>query len=304
MNLLQIEIQTLESSIRAISGNFSNQEKELARQMEIQYDIVSQSLKLESRVAKMQNQSKDLDPELIERHEIRQQLCLDTRTKRDKVKKELSSAEQTERHLKPLLFGNHSDHMELMNKLVGRKSDCEAGVRLIATSREKLHERLVEHSLLKMRVHQMAEMYNKQIEKFYNLEQHKLQLQLAVDERLLDLKCQVDLLNTKRKHLRAERDQLKADINERKLKIDALKARFELINELLGRNEDGTAVSAIQLKMETVQEKAILLDQGSKLNEKVLNAEADIKALENTLILLNFSNDKYKRKMGHVQDNG
>ncbi|XP_031638654.1 coiled-coil domain-containing protein 39 [Contarinia nasturtii] len=301
--LIETEIHTLESSIKAISGNFLNQEKELARQMEMQYDIHFKTLKMECRVAKMQGQLKELDPELIERSETLQLLCAHTQKKRDKVKRELCSAEETERRLRSLLFENQSNHVELMNKLRNRQSECEASQRSIATNRDILHERLVEHSLIKMRVHQMAEMYNKQMEKFYDLEQHKLQLQLAVDERLVDLRCQMDLLATKRKHLRGERDQLRADINERRLKIDALKARFELTNELLGKNEDGTVVSAIQLKMETAQEKALLLEQGSKLNEKVLNAEADIKALENTLILLNFSNDKYKRKMGQVQDN-
>lgn len=247
---------------------------------------------------------KVLDPELIEKCEQLQQKHAATREKHDKIKKELTVAEDTERRLRPMLVVNQAEHTELMNKLQNCQSDCEAGLRSIACNREKLHERLVEHSLLKMRVHQMAELFNKQMEKFYDLEQHKLHLQLAIDERLVDLSCQMELLSTKRKHLRLERDQLKADLNERRMKIGALKARFELTNELLGKNEDGTAVSAIQLKMETAQEKALLLDQGSKLNEKVLNAEADIKALENTLILLNFSNDKYKRKMGQVQDNG
>lgn len=262
------------------------------------------TLKMECRIAKMQGKIKEVDPELLQKSEQLQHLQTVTHEKREKIKKELSSAETMERRLKPMLADNQTEHTELMNKLRNCQAECEAGIRSIATNREKLHERLVEHSLLKMRVHQMADMYNKQMEKFYDLEQHKYQLQLAVDERLIDLNCQINLLTTKRKHLRDERDQLKVDINERRQKIEALKARFELTNELLGKNDDGTAVSAIQLKMETAQEKAILLERGSKLNEQVLHAEADIKALENTLILLNFSNDKYKRKMGQVTDNG
>lgn len=252
----------------------------------------------------MQGQVKELDPELVEKSEYLHGMCAKTRVKREKIRKELSSAEETERRLRPMLVENQTEHEELTNKLRIRQSECEAGQHAIILNREKLHERLVAHSLLKMRVHQMSEMYNKQMDKFYDLEQHKFHLQLAIDERRIDLNCQKDLLNTKRKHIIAERDQLKADINERRVKIEALKTRFELTNELLGKNEDGTAVSAIQLKMETAQEKAALLECGSKLNEEVLKAEADIKALENTLILLNFSNDKYKRKMGQVQDNG
>lgn len=259
---------------------------------------------MECRIAKMEGQVKELDPELVEKSKRLQELCASTREKHDKMKKELSTAEESERRLKPMLANNRIEHVELMDKLRIRQSECEAGQRLIAANQEKLHERLVEHSLLKMRVHQMTEMYNKQMENFYDLEEHKFQLQLAIDERLAELRCQLELLATKRKQLRAERDLLKADINERRQKIEALKARFELTNELLGKNEDGTAISAIQLKMETAQEKATLLERGSDLNEKVLNAEADIKALENTLFVLNFSNDKYKRKMGQTQDNG
>lgn len=259
---------------------------------------------MECRIAKMQGQIKELDPKLIEKSEHIQQLYVYTRDKRETVRRELSAAEETERRLTKMLSENQAEHNELMNKLRIRQSEYEAGHSTSLAIREKLHERLVEHSLLKMRVHQIAEMCNKQTETFCSLEEQKLQLQKAVDERLLDLRCQMDLLSTKRKHLRAEKNQLNADINERRIKIDALKARFDLTNELLGKNDDGTAVSAIQLKMEAAQEKAALLEQGSELNEKVLTAEADIKALENTLILLNFSNDKYKRKMGTVQDNG
>lgn len=252
----------------------------------------------------MQGQVKSLDPELIEKSEQLQQICSTTREKREKIKNEFSTAEETERRLRPMLVENQLEHDEVTNKLRIRQSECEAGKNAIVLNREKLHERLVAHSLLKMQVHQMAEMYNKQIEKFYDLEQHKFQLQLVIDERRTDLHCQQNLLLTKQKHLIAERDQLKADINERHAKIEALKTRFELTNELLGKNDDGTAISAIQLKMETAQEKALLLETGSQLNEQVLKAEEDIKALENTLILLNFSNDKYKRKMGQIQDNG
>lgn len=262
------------------------------------------TLKMECRIAKMQGKVKELDPKLVEKNENLQKLHAVTHEQREKIKNELSSAVDMERRLKPMLADNQTEHTELMNKLRNCESECAAGMRSIATNRERLHGRLVEHSLLKMRAHQMADLYNKQMEKFYDLEQHKFQLQLAVDERLIDLNCQINLLTTKRKHLRDERDQLKVDINERRHKIEALKARFELTNELLGKNDDGTAVSAIQLKMETAQEKAILLECGSKLNEQVLHAEADIKALENTLVLLNFSNDKYKRKMGQATDNG
>lgn len=252
----------------------------------------------------MQGKVEEIDPALVEKRDCLQQILMATQIKRDHSKMQLNDAEKIERRLQPIVAKNTIEYAELMEKLRTSQLNCENGSKSINTNRENLHERLVEHSLLQMRVHQASELIDKQMMTFYDMEKHKLHLQLAIDERTIDLKCQTNILTLKRKHLLAERDLLKADINDRNGKISALRARFELTRELLGKNDDGTIISAIQLKMETAQEKAILLDQGTKLNEKVLNAEKDIKALENTLILLNFSNDKYKRKVGQQQDNG
>lgn len=252
----------------------------------------------------MQGEVDEVDPSIIEKRDCLQFISSATRNKRDHVKKQLGSAEKFERRLQKLLIKNKSEHTELIEKLKNSQLYCENGSKSIALDREKLHECLVEHSLLNMRVHQMADMVDRQLAKFYDLEKHKFQMQMAIDERMLDLKSQIEIFTLKRKHLWSERDLLKSDVNERNGKILALRARFELTEELLGRNKDGSIISAIQLKMETAQEKVLLLDQGSKLNERVLKAEKDIKALENTLILLNYSNDKYKRKMGQIQDNG
>lgn len=259
---------------------------------------------MEYRIAKMKGVVDEVDPLLIEKRNCFENICAATRKKYEHIKQQMAVASETERRLQPLFAKTQLEHSELLAKLQNRQTDCENGLRTIASKRDNLHERLVEHSLLQMRVHQMTKMLNKQMEQFYDFEEHKHQLQMAIDERLVDLRCQNEILMMKRKHMRGERDQLRADINERKIKIETIKVRFELTNELLGKNQDGTIVSAIQLKMEIAQEKSLLLDQGSQLNEKVLKAEADIKALENTLILLNYSNDKYKRKMGQAQHNG
>lgn len=252
----------------------------------------------------MQGKVDEVDPALIEKRDCLRLISAATCNKREHVKKQLACAENMERRLQPLLLKSNSEQKELMEKLQNGQLYCENGSKTISINRESLHEHLVEHSLLKMRVHQMAGMVDKQMMKFYDLEKHKYQLQMAIDERMVDLKYQKDILTMKQKHLCVERDLLKSDINERSGKIISLKVRFELSKELLGKNEDGSIISAIQLKMETAQEKALLLDQGTALNEKVLQAETDIKVLENTLILLNYSNDKYKMKMGRVQNSG
>lgn len=252
----------------------------------------------------MQGAIDEVDPKLLEKCACLEQICEATREKSDHVKKQLAISRETERRLQNALMKSQGEHETLIEKVQNNGADCDNGARTITKNRDTLHEHLVERSLLEMRIDQMTKMFNKQVGKFFDLGQQKIQLQAAIDERLLELKYQHDILTLRRKHMQSERDVLRADINERNIKIEALKVRFEMCHQLLGKNEDGSMVSVIQLRMETMQEKALLLDRGSQLNEQVLKAEGDIKALENTLMLLNYSNDKYKQKVKNHQDNG
>lgn len=156
-------------------------------------------------------------------------------------------------------------------------------------------EKLVEQNLLKIRIAQMEKQIAKQTDKAYSLERHKMELEAAMTDRLIDVKSQVNMLTMKRKCLVEERAQMKVDINDRLLKIEQLKKRYELSMDLLGRNDDGSAVTAVQIKIEMAQEKYLLLNEGNVLNVKVVKAESEIKCMENTLKLMNFSNEEYRK---------
>lgn len=141
----------------------------------------------------------------------------------------------------------------------------------------------------------MEKQIAKQTDKSYSLERHKMELEAAMTDRLIDIKSQVNLLTMKRKCLLEQKAQMKADINDRSQKIEQLKVRYALSMDLLGRNDDGSTVTAVQIKIEMAQEKYLLLNQGNALNAKIVTAENELKCLENTLKLMNFSNDEYRK---------
>lgn len=203
-----------------------------------------------------------------------------------------------------VVYGDALNELQkLDDRIQAKQMECEGGEKALKTLTLNHHERLVEHSVIKMRVRQMEGMVQKQMDKVCGLAKHKAELDKAMSERICDLQMQKDLLLTKRKQLLGHLSQLKADVSERKLKIDAIIARYEHSVELLGRNEDGTLVSAVQVKVKNAQEKQILMEEGNVLNEKVVRAERDIKMIENTLILVNHSNEKYKRLVDNVTEN-
>lgn len=247
------------------------------------------------RIVNLSGQSREIDPDVMKKLECLERIFGIVSEKRECVRKQLAFTESAERKLTNKLAESTADLQDFSNVLKESQMKCECDASCLMQRRNELRERLVEHSLLKMRLHQMQSMFEMQLGKFYDLAVHKSQLQLAIDERMVDLRSQINILTLKRKHLSDERSLLVADISERRTKIDALRARFELTNEVLGRNEDGTIISVVQLKIETAQKKECLMQRGSELNEMVIAAENDIKALENTLILVNYSNDQWRR---------
>lgn len=180
-------------------------------------------------------------------------------------------------------------------RLKERKISVDGGAKQQKIIHQQNQEKLVEQNLLKIRIAQMEKQIAKQTDKAYSLERHKMELEAAMTDRLIDVKSQINLLNMKRKCLIEERAQMKVDIGDRLLKIDQLKKRYELSMDLLGKNDDGTTVTAVQIKIEMAQEKYLLLNEGNELNEKILKAEKEQQLLQNTLQLMNFSNDEYRK---------
>ena len=202
-------------------------------------------------------------------------------------------------------YNNDMKELELISfKIKEAQAYCEGGIKRVKDETRRNQELIVELSILKMKTNEFENEINQCDEGTYNLAKHRMHLNRTIKDRMIEIKSQMDLLNLKRKHSTEELSTLRADIGERKKHIEAVKSRFELTSKLLGVNEDGTLITATQLRVETAQEKQMLLDEGNELNERVLKAEKEIEALQNTLALLNNCNDAYRKQMQRQQEGG
>lgn len=180
-------------------------------------------------------------------------------------------------------------------RLKERKITVEGGEKQQKGLHQQNQEKLVEQNLLKIKISQMEKQIARQTDKAYSLEKHKIELEMAMTDRLIDIKSQISLLTMKKKCLQEERSQMKADIGDRLLRTEQLRIRYALSMDLLGKNEDGTTTTAVQIKIQMAQEKYLLLNQGDALNKQIVKAENEAKCMQNMLELMTFSNDQYRR---------
>lgn len=256
----------------------------------------------ETRLAKMLGGEATADKETLVALQALEKSYEEKKIKRETVRKEVLKIEDDMRQLTNTIGATTVELENLQSRLQDNKLEYEGGVKELATTTLHNQEKLVDLSVLKMRVYQMDTLLNKQKDKVFNLQRHQVNLELAMGERMVEIKSRKELLWQKRKHLEDELAQLRADIGERAQKIHAIQARYENAIAILGRNEDGSFVTATQIKIESAQEKQILLRKGNDLNERVIKAEKDIEAIENTLVLLNYSNNTYRQSLEPVKE--
>ncbi|XP_053670503.1 coiled-coil domain-containing protein 39 [Anopheles nili] len=302
--LLKIEVHSTEAGIGKIRAALKNSEKEIVRQIEISYNVDYSMEKVQARIANMKGAgNKQEGANLAHAKLVHAQDILEARTENLTVLLGQIVKIQQDFRQSSLTFQQDAAEIERMTgKWKEKTLIVEGGEKKVRQCTADNQERLVEKSLLKMRIKQMERLLESQNDKMYTLERHRMELEAAINKRMVDISAQKDMLVLKRKYLAEERAQLKGDITERSLKIEQLKNRYELSLDLLGKNEDGSIVTATQIKIQTAQEKYMLLREGSELNVKILKAEEDLKALENTLKVMNYANEKYKRGFQKVED--
>ncbi|XP_013116307.2 coiled-coil domain-containing protein 39 [Stomoxys calcitrans] len=301
---LTVDNRGIIATTSAIEKNMELTEKELRKQTECSYELSFKILQVERRILHLQGSC--IDPEVEQRNQF---YVTELEERLSKLQKVAHTMQQQNKKLEDdmrkltITYNNDMDQLEAVNfKIKEAQVYCEGGVKRVKEETKRNQELIVELSILKMRANEFEEEITRCEDSAYNLAKHRMHLNRTIKDRMVEIRSQMEILNLKRKHQMEELSTLRADIGERKKHIEAVKARFELTSKLLGVNDDGTMVTATQLKVETAQEKQMLLDEGNELNEAVLNAEREIEALQNTLALLNNSNDAFRKQIQKVQD--
>ncbi|KAH8359089.1 hypothetical protein KR093_004243, partial [Drosophila rubida] len=302
---LLVQNSALMATLNAVSRNHRQLGNELKRQTEIHYDMSFKYLQCERRLADLKG--KCSDPEMEERN---QAILTQLEQYYAKLQRRLNSTEMQNKKLNysmnalVIVYNNDGKELELFKfKIKEAQVYCEGTIKRLRMNRYENSEFIVELSLLKMRCSDLQNVIDSCVKGTYNLNQHRLAFQRIIKDRFVELRSQQDILQLKRKHLNDELSTLRADLGERKKHIAAMKSRFELTSALLGVNEDGTMITATQLKVENAQERQLLADEGDALNKKVLKAEKEVVALENTLRQFDKSNNNYRKNLKTFENN-
>jgi UDP-glucose:O-linked fucose beta-1,3-glucosyltransferase len=128
------------------------------------------------------------------------------------------------------------------------------------------------------------------------LETRRLQLSLALEERNNEIAIHKDMLKIHIKNAEEERHSANAELRDRVGKIEKLKIRYEIIMTQFAPGDGDEEHSQAYYVIKAAQKREELQREGDELDANIRRAEKEIKALENTLKLMNNRNEQFRMK--------
>ncbi|ORX54759.1 hypothetical protein BCR36DRAFT_581646 [Piromyces finnis] len=296
--VLNGEINGSEAILKNLSSQIHKLDQESLHKQTLLYNQEYQIQQLERKVRRILGERTDEEKEeynkrikeLTEQLEENTKRCniLQTQYKhlQDELRKETKARETLNKDKSNII--NEIENLELSNN---RASD-----QLNARIKDK-EEAIVDENLLRLELRKLKSYLNARADEVFSLENRQLQLQYALEERNNEINVHREMLELQVKEAEDERHIANTEYHERLNKLDKLKKRYEILITHFPNDEEEHSQAYYVIK--AAQEREELQKKGDDYDNAIKKAEKEIKALENTLKLMNIKNEQYRQSISY-----
>ncbi|XP_033609697.1 coiled-coil domain-containing protein 39 isoform X2 [Cryptotermes secundus] len=299
-----IEIRGLESEKSVVLSHIQRTQKELQYQREIIYNKEFEAQMIESRIGHLTGTGQDAEEKEANEKKIAEleEVLNEKMATFDLLTAQNQRLENRMQRLTKALSAGSAELEKLVDKRQDKILLTDGGQKQLKLNKVHNQEKQVEENILLLRVAQAERAIAQEGNKVHTLEKQKLELDAAMKERKVEIGVHKDVLFIQKRNLSEEKSHLIADIKACELKISQLQKKYDIVMSSLGQAEDGEQLSVTYFKIKSAQEKYELQQQGDELDAKIRRTEKEIQAMENTLKVINSTNEKYKRSLSTVDE--
>ncbi|KAK7091050.1 coiled-coil domain-containing protein 39-like [Littorina saxatilis] len=174
--------------------------------------------------------------------------------------------------------------------------------RELRTLIKKKQDNMVNENIMKLEVKRLRDMLNDRSDEVMTQEKRKLQLETAMKERIQEISIHKEMLWSQLKAADEERMQISTELHERISKIDKMHKRYDILMVSMAPPEGEEERSQAYYVIKAAQEKEELQREGDDLDARIRKAEKEIRALENTLKLMNGRNEQYRKSFNKITE--
>ncbi|KAJ7376952.1 Coiled-coil domain-containing protein 39, partial [Desmophyllum pertusum] len=281
------EIQGARAASRNLSSKLHKLDQESLKQQEIIYMQDFQLQQLERRITRMQGERtneeklqleariKELMSQMDEHNSTHTLLSAQMKNLNDDLRRANRDLDKGKDEMK-----NLTSKIEELNL---HNDSSERERKKVVALKQNL---MVDENILKLEVKRLRETLSSKADNVFNLEKRKLQLETAMQQRRHEIDIHKDMLKA----------QIKSSEEERQT------VRYEILMISMAPPEGEEERSQAYYVIKAAQEKEELQREGDELDAKIRKAEKEIRALENTLRLMNGRNETYRKSFNKVDE--
>lgn len=297
------EIQGSRAASRNMSSRLYKLDQQSVKQQEIIYNQDFTIQQLERRIARMQgevnteekkeleNRIEELTSTLEGKNSTQTILTHQLKRLQDDIRRQKRDMEKIGAEKAGLT--NKIEELELHNEISQKEQKVTTN---------KKQDLMVEDNILKLEIRRLEDMLNERADSVFSLEKRNLQLNTAMKERKKEIGVHKEMLFSQLKAAEEERQTVNAELHQRMAKIDKLRKRYEILMVSMAPPEGEDEKSQAYYVIKAAQDKEELQREGDELDAKIRKAEKEIRALANTLRLMNSRNETYRKSFNKVTE--
>ena len=291
---LKAEVEGARRLSRNVSNRVTQLDAQAMRQRELVYTVEFQYQMMERKVSRA---SGVRTPQ--QQNELKEKIGQLQQVLKEATAQVMTLQQQSKRlgndHTRAI---HHSKSLEVEgSKLKSSKDELDLSIELaekeLAAARQKRDESLISHDVLRLQVKRLRERLGKAIDAVFGLQNRKHQLNMSMEERQQEINVHMNVLRSQLRAAEDERSAAVKELTDRSRRAENLQSKYDVVRGRMGF-EDGEEQSQAYYVIKAAQEREELQRQGDELDNAILKAEKEIKALEKTCAHLFAKNASYK----------
>ncbi|TGZ71399.1 hypothetical protein CRM22_002664 [Opisthorchis felineus] len=298
--VLEAELSGAVTSLRGLKKHTDQREVELIKLDELIYKAQLFSQRLEQRISKL-----EADP-LLSQEELtmkNQQIAslqneLDVRNKSCTTLSSMINQFMNDKRICKMRSQKLQVLMEQLQTQLDTAQLTMNNTKLALMKQEVARrEMLVECNLNKHQVKRMEARLNLLRNKVMSEEAKQLQLESLEHEMDLELNAQKTKVGMNVRQTEARLAEARAELTTRERRLEQIKARYGITVTSSSDNSGDALGARMRYLIETLQERQDLRQKGNTLDAEVRRAEEELRALENTVLVMSSLNEAARGKV-------
>lgn len=303
--IIEAEVRGCQLSITLMHRRAEIERTEKEKQEAAVYELEFRMDRLNSRLEHMEGVIKDSEGSELMQNRITGLEQKITREKdiRTQLQNQVTRLSDEMRRLTSAIAADAATYHELQGKLVDNKLLYEGGLKMVQAAKQRTQQRQVDENIFRLRVSQLNKCISREDNNIYNLNRLKIDLETAMQARKLEIQAHRDIVLAQRNTLAEEISRLRMDISSRGIRLEQFNSKHHIALMSLGHGDGGDVLSITHIKVRNSQQKYELEQRGDELDSKINKMESEIVAMENTLKVVNMTNQRFKSSLTTIEEN-